>query len=581
MPRSLTDSRWHETKVEAAAANALASALGVSPLLARILAARGFTEEGPATLFLSAPLDSLADPARLAGLPEAVELLAEAIRKGRHIRIYGDYDVDGVAGVALLVRALSTLARPPHGLAGGQVDWYIPHRLEEGYGLHAEAVQQAAEAGVQLLITVDCGAGAEKEVALARRLGLEVIITDHHQMEEEIPQAAVINPKRRDCPYPFKELAGVGVAFKLLCGLASRLGLPPEAPFHFLDLVALGTIADVAPLLGENRVLVKHGLELMNGSRKEGLRALAREAGISTSRRITSGQVAFGLAPRINAAGRLDHAQAGVRLLLTQDEAEASQLARELSARNAARQQEEGRTLDQAQAMLAADAQAASSKVILLAREGWHPGVIGIVASRLLQRYHRPCLLVALDGSVGKGSGRSLPAFDLWEALHSCRHLLTRFGGHPLAAGFGLEAARVPELREAMNELGERRLAESDLVRSLEVEAAVHPAALSRQVVEELQSLAPFGAGNPVPVLSCSGVRVASVSRVGGEGRHLRLLLVGDSENRGQLKAMWFERGELAERIPVGGEVDLCFTAQLEQWRGETSVWLRVLDVSA
>ncbi len=565
--RSLTESRWLLKDANEAAWRGLCERLGISALTAKALVCRGLTEVDAASLFLDHDLTRLADPFEMKDMDRAVTMVEAALARGAHIRIYGDYDVDGVCATALLVRALGGL--------GGKVDWYIPHRIDEGYGVNEEAIRQAQSEGVELLITVDCGSTALGPVALARELGLEVVVTDHHQPETELPEAPVLNPCRGDCAYPFKELAGVGVAFKLVSALAQRRGLS-EAEFRFLDLVCLGTVADVVPLLGENRLFVQHGLHHIAKSRKVGLKALMEVAGVGKNGSVTVRDVAFGLAPRINAAGRMEDARGAVELLLTKDMEKALQLANQLSQHNDARRAEERQTLAEAEEMVAASVDLAREKVIVLGSERWHPGVIGIVASRLVERYHRPALLVAISEGIGKGSGRSIGAFNLWEGLQKCADVLTRFGGHRFAAGFGLAADRINELRVKLNQVASEQLTEEDLLRQIEVDAEAELEELSVDTAAELQRLAPFGMGNPSPMLVTRRAMVEEINRV-GDRSHVSLRL--RSKNGTTLGAIWFRAGELGEELAVGSMIDVCFRPKLDEWNGNARVQLVVEDI--
>ena len=538
-------------------------------MTARALVCRGISELGQARAFLGHDLEGLIDPFRMKDMDRAVAAVDAALARGARIRIYGDYDVDGVCATALLVRALKGL--------GGKVDSYIPHRIDEGYGVNEEAVRQARAEGVDLLITVDCGSTAVAPIALARELGMEVVVTDHHRPGDELPEAPVLNPCRDDCGYPFKDLAGVGVAFKLVAGLARARGVPEGDELRFLDLVCLGTVGDVVPLLGENRLFVQHGLRQLATSRKVGIRELMRAAKVSQERPVKARDVAFGLAPRINAAGRMEDAQAAVRLLLTGDRGEAQALAAQLSEHNEARRAEERKTLEEAEAMVASGVDLDREKVIVLGSEGWHAGVIGIVASRLVERHHWPCLLVAIADGIGKGSGRSISAFNLWEALRECASALTRFGGHRYAAGFGIEAARIEELRRRINEVAQERLSADDLVRQIEIDAEVALEDLTLEAVEELNRLAPFGMGNPTPMLVARGVRLDEVRPV-GDGSHLSLKLRG--EGGGAVGGIWFRSGALREELESAGRVDVCFRARVDEWNGTVRVQLHVEDVA-
>jgi single-stranded-DNA-specific exonuclease len=614
--RSLTGARWVLKHADEEAARRLSQVLGVSAVTARALVCRGVAEVGAAQAFLRDAAETgapnLHDPFAMKDMDRAVAVVESALGRGARIRVYGDYDVDGVCATALLVRALSGLAeheptslasREPQRLAGDAdtrsasvVDWYIPHRVDEGYGVNKEAVLQAKDDGVELLITVDCGSTAVGPVAVAREHGMEVIITDHHRPDGRLPQAPVLNPWRDDCGYPFKELAGVGVAFKLVAALGRARGLGDEQALVFLDLVCLGTVGDVVPLLGENRLFVQHGLQRLANGRRAGIRALievsgvgGRRAGAQSGASLQVRDVAFGLAPRINAAGRMEDARAAVSLLLTRDPAEARSLAAELCAHNDARRAEELKTLEEAEKMVGLDVDLSHERVIVLASERWHPGVIGIVASRLVERYFRPVLLAAVADGTGKGSGRSIGTFNLWEGLHECADLFTRFGGHRYAAGFGIEASRLPELRRRINEVADRVLTSDDLTRRIEFDAEVGPSDLTVAAAEELDRMGPFGMGNPAPLLVARGLQVQEVSRV-GDGSHLSLRLKHQSGE--MLRAIWFggaricERsrdsgsGEAGEVLATGQSVDVCFRPKVDEWGGSRRVQLQVSDIA-
>jgi single-stranded-DNA-specific exonuclease len=563
---SLTGCRWTIKPADEEAVGRLVGQLRLSRLTARTLVCRGVSDPEEARQFLSQDLQALPDPFLMKDMDRGVALVEEALARGSLIRVYGDYDVDGVCATALIVRALRRL--------GAKVDWYIPHRIDEGYGVNEEAVRQAKEEGVGLLITVDCGSTAVAEVALARQLGLEVLVTDHHRPEAQLPSAPVLNPWRADCAYPFKDLAGVGVAFKLIAAVARTRGLPEGAEFAFLDLVCLGTIGDVVPLLGENRLLVQHGLHRIGRSKKPGITALVEAAGIDAG--VGARHVAFGLAPRINAAGRMEHAEAAVNLLLTADRAEAQQLAAYLCEQNDRRRAQEQEIAAEAHELVAREVDLSREKVIVLASERWHPGVIGIVASRLVERYHRAALLIAVSEGVGKGSGRSIAALNLWEALRECAPLLTRFGGHHYAAGFGVNAERVPDLRRRINEVADQWLTEEDLVREIAADSEADLSDLSVDAVGELSRLAPFGMGNPAPLIVTRSLEVCETTQV-GNAQHLALRLRADSDHPAE--AIWFGQGPLGDRLPQGACVDICHRPRLDEWQGNVRVRLHVEDM--
>ncbi len=570
--RSLTGAHWEIKAADEAAERRLRAELGVRRTTARALVCRGIADAAEGRRFLGHDLAGLVDPFEMRDMERAVAAVEGALKTGERIRVYGDYDVDGVCGTALLVRALAGL--------GGEVDWYIPHRVEEGYGVNEEAVRRAGAEGVKLLITVDCGSTAVSEVGLARELGMEVVVTDHHRPGRELPEAPVLNPWREDCGYPFKELAGVGVAFKLVSALARRQGLPEGAEHRFLDLVCVGTVGDVVPLLGENRVLVQHGLERLAKTNKLGIAALMAASRLggrgAASRPVGARQVAFGLAPRLNAAGRMEDARAAVRLLLTKEAEEARVLAEELCEQNDRRREEERQTLAEAEEMVAEGVDLGRERAIVLASERWHAGVIGIVASRLVDRYHRPVLLIAVREGEGKGSGRSVAGFNLWEGLGECASCLTRYGGHHYAAGFGVKEEQIGELRRRINEVAEKRLAVGDLVRRIEADGEADLGEMEPEAVDELNGLGPFGVGNPRPVLVTRELKVEEARRV-GDGSHLALR-VRDGSGMG-VGAIWFGEGGLEGKLPAGRRVDVCYRPRIDEWGGQVRVRLQVEDV--
>lgn len=544
----------------------LADNLGLGSLTARILACRGVTDLPAARAFLASRLADLPDPFLMQGMSKATARLATALEQGEKIAIHGDYDVDGISGTTLLVDVLRQL--------GAQVEYHIPLRLKDGYGLSAEALQLAASHGVRVAVSVDCGVSAVAEAKLARELGLDLIITDHHQVPEIRPEAlAILNPHQSDCAFPAKELAGVGVAFMLLVGLRKVLrdrgyfqGRKEPDLRLGLDLVALGTIADIAPLQGLNRTLTKLGLQLLNESRRPGVQALREVAGV---KEVSCSAVGFRLAPRLNAAGRLEDAALGVQLLLTESVAEAKELAALLDGFNRERQTLEQETLRQAVERLEGLSNDLHS--IVLADERWHPGVIGIVASRLVERYGRPTVLIALDEGKGKGSGRSIRGFHLYQGLAACAGHLLGFGGHEYAAGLSIEMERVEDFARNFEALAKSRLTADDLQPQLWHDGEVLIEELGEREVVSLEGLAPFGAGNPEPCLVLRGVRVQQLQPV-GEG-HLRFTA---RQGGYSLACIAFGLAERAAQLQ--GEIDLLGVPGLNEWRNQKTVQLRVKD---
>jgi single-stranded-DNA-specific exonuclease len=518
-------------------------------------------------------MEHLHDPFALAGMEAALARVAGAVRGGETILVHGDYDVDGICSVALLARVLRAL--------GGTVVPFVPHRLHDGYDLGRAGVRAAVEAGAGLILTADCGIVAHEAVAQAAAVGVDVVVTDHHMPDAGLPAAvAVLNPNRADCPYPFKGLAGAGVAYKLCQALVRVLGGSEDALRWHLDLVALATIADLAPLTGENRVLTHFGLRVLRESRNPGLRALLASAGMDSAEPLTAGSVSHGLGPRLNAAGRMGAAERGVRLLLTADEREARALAAEIEEENRARQRVDRDTLAQALDQLERDFDPARDYGVVLAAEGWHPGVIGIVASRVVERIHRPTLLLSIDAEGGhaRGSGRSIPPFDLLAGIRSCAPLLTRFGGHHQAAGLELEAARIGDLRAAFAAAARAALAPADLVARVPVDAELPLAEASAAFHAMLRRLGPFGLGNPTPVFVARGVRVEGHPQVVGQG-HVRLRLRQDGA---LLPAIGFRLAPRLEEVDVtAGPLDVAYQLQENRWRGSVTLQARLVDFKA
>jgi single-stranded-DNA-specific exonuclease len=559
------EAAWDE-----AAAVRLARELSLHPLAARVLAARGLGDSAGAERFLASRLSDLPDPFAMKGMEAAVERIARALDRGERICCYGDYDVDGVTSTALLAGFLRA--------AGGEVVTYTPHRLVEGYGLNVQAVRRLAGQGVRLLVALDCGITGVEEVRAAAALGVDSVVVDHHTVPVELPAAvAILNPHQPGCAYPDKGLAAVGVAFALAMALrrrlreAGRFGVARPEPNlrEALDLVALGTIADVVPLTGANRILVRWGLEELACERRPGVRALKRVAGLAPGAPVTAGQVGFRLGPRINAAGRLDDAGRGVRLLLSADEGEARALAEELDAENRSRQEIERQMLEEARAE-AEERVRAGARGLVLWRQGWHPGVVGIVAARVAERFHRPAVLVGLEGGAGKGSGRSIEGFHLYDALAACAGHLVRFGGHRHAAGVTVEAAALGPFREAFERHAAERLAPGDLVARCRIEGRLGAGEITERAALDLERLAPFGAGHPEPLFAISG-RPARARTVGAGGLHLKLAF-GPG-----LDAIGFHMGE---RLAIcQGEVEAAVALSFDEWDGARRLQLKLRDL--
>lgn len=567
MARPYQPRRWVTAPADPAGCLALAGALGISPVTAQVLWNRGLTTPAAARAFLAAGLDALHDPYRLQDMEKAVHLLRQRVAARRPVLVWGDYDADGLCATAIAVQTLTWLGCP--------VAYHIPHRLEEGYGLSLAGLERARDQGWDFILCVDNGIAAVAEAEAARRLGITLVVTDHHEPGPALPPAAaVVNPRRPDCPYPFKGLCGAGVAFKLAQAL---LGDDPRL-LDLVDLVALATVADVVPLLDENRALVREGLARL--CRRPGTRALLAVAGLAPDVPPTAQQVAFALAPRLNALGRLGDARDGVRLLLTADPAEAEDLAQRLDAENRSRQAVENQILAEALALWEQQPPHVRDHAAVLAAPGWHPGVVGICAARLVEATHRPVVLLAVADGVAKGSARSIPGFPLHRALYECRDLLTRFGGHAAAAGLTLPAQNVPALRERLCALAREWLGPDDRVPKLAVDAWVAPDQITPQLVDELARLEPFGHGNPPPVLALAGAQVVEGRAVGRDAQHLKLrvragLAVYDAIGFGLAQDGAPGAGGLAPGQPVA----LAFAPEWNEWNGRRQVQLVLADL--
>ncbi len=593
-----------EDPVYCSAAETLCRELGITHLTARLLCNRGYTTAEEAELFLHNDERVWHDPMLMADMEPAVERVLNAVQDGEKIAIYGDYDVDGVTSVTSLYLYLTGL--------GADVTCYIPNRLGEGYGMSVGAVDQLAEMGVTLIITVDTGITAHNEIAHAAARGMDTVVTDHHECHAEIPLCtAVVNPHRPDCPYPFKELAGVGVVFKFMCACeAVRIGCTAGEALviigrQMIDLVAIGTIADVMPLTDENRFIVSRGLTMLDHTERLGLVALLEAiSGSGNSRpvvtpatpvkkprrKVNSGLVGFGIAPRINAAGRIAHAMKAVDLLLADTVERAEALAEELCAINAHRQTEENRIAEQAYAMIEAQLADAAAEnlpppsVIVLEEDGWMQGIVGIVASRITEKYGLPSILISFEGAVtdapspydiGKGSGRSVKGLNLVDALADSKDMLIRFGGHELAAGLTIRRADIPDFRERINAYAADRLTEDMTAVRFEADCEAEMTDLTMQLAEELEQLEPFGVGNQTPLFILRDAVVQKVIPLGA-GKHTKLMIYRDGQI---LQAIWFSKSTAALPFVAGDTVDILFQLNINDYQGVRSLQLIVQDM--
>jgi len=572
--------RWHVRPHDAAAVAALERSAGVPSLVAALLVARGVTQPDAVKAFLSGGLTDLRDPETLPGVPEAADRILAAVKAGRQIVVYGDYDADGMTATAILVGCLEALDANPR--------WYVPNRFEEGYGLNAEALEKLAAEGASLVVTVDCGIASVAEAARARDLGLELIVTDHHSFADTLPEAHVlVHPRLPGTAYPFGELCGAGVAFKLAWAIATRASgskqVTPrlrEMLLRGIGLATLGTVADVVPLLDENRIIVRRGLECLRTRGGPGLAKLLELASLHEKRTLESEDVAFRLAPRLNAAGRFGEAAKGIELLTTADAARAESLASYVHELNTRRETEERSILLAATKQALEQFDPEADAALVLADRGWNAGVVGIVAGRLAERFHRPVVVIAQgahEGLVASGSVRSVPGFDVHAALMPCRGLLVTCGGHAAAAGLRVEEGRIDEFREAfVAEVASRMPAELRRAQ-LALDGETTLAGLSLHAVEQIEQLAPFGQGNRRPVLCASRVALAEPPRaIGGGGRHLSMRLV---QHGTKIRGVAFGGAEWLPHLPPPGQpFHVAFKPKINEFQGRRTAELELVD---
>ena len=555
---------------DAAQAASLARVLGVSPILAALLISRGYDDASSARSFLTPNNKQIHEPFLMLGMREAVARLEQAIDNQEPILIYGDYDVDGTTGTAVLLRALKLL--------GAQTGFHVPHRFTEGYGIQQAALERARNEGYKLVVSVDCGIRAHEPLYWARDNGLDVIITDHHLPDGDQgspPALAVLNPNQVGCNYPDKHLAGVGVAFKLVHALFRERGRESQVA-AFMKIVAIGTVADVAKLVGENRAIVALGLKDLAKARNPGLRALMEVAGCGDGKGMTAYDLGFRLGPRINAAGRMDAAKAVVELFDTRDTEEARRLAIHLDTRNEERKVVQQQIIDLAVAELA-DNGKQGSHVAVIAGEGWHRGVIGIAASKIAERINRPCVVFSIEGNVAHGSGRSIAAYHLLDGLTSCADLFEKFGGHSHAAGVTIRPERIDQLRERLNQHAASCLTADDLEPSVTIDMELRAEDVTFGLTKELQSMEPYGAGNTRPVFCSRGLRLVSEPVV-MKDRHLKMRLAG--ANNRPLEALWWNCIEPGQQTPeLKGSIELAYTIETSVWNDEIKVQLNVADL--
>ncbi|MDI9570032.1 MAG: single-stranded-DNA-specific exonuclease RecJ [Pseudomonadota bacterium] len=566
--------RWRFAPGKEDITRELARELGILPVISKILMSRDIQNLDDARRFLFPSLNDLHNPFLMRDMKKAVQRVIQAIARKEKVVVFGDYDADGITSTAVLLRFLRPLLP--------EIDYYIPDRIAEGYGLNRNAIDVLQRRGVGLIITVDCGVSDREEVQYALTRGMDTIILDHHEVPEELPPAAaVINPHRRDCPFPFKDLAGVGIAFNFIICLRGRLR---EAGFwtkrnypnlkEYLDLVALGTIGDISPLVDENRIFTKIGLELITEERRVGLKALKEICGIETQA-IDSNRASFCLIPRINAAGRVGSPAAAVRLLLTDDLDDARELARLLDGYNRQRQAMERSILEEILAEIDQTMDPLSRSALVFASSNWHPGVIGIVAARLVDRFYRPAMLISLNNGIGKGSGRSILDFNIYQGLKKCDSLLLSYGGHQYAAGISIREEHIGDFRRLLEKVIREDVQPGNMISQTAIDAQCQLRDVNHELLNQMTMLAPFGSRNPEPILCVRNVNVAATNVVGNN--HLRLRLHGDGVS---CNGIWFSKGHLARHLTSGTTSDIAFTPQFNHWNGISEIQLKMRDIS-
>ena len=535
---------------------------GLPPLMTQLLYNRGITDPTQIDSFLTADENLLNDPFLLPDMEKAVARISDALLSGERIAIYGDFDADGMTATAVLTEGLSSL--------GGQAIPYIPHRIEEGYGLNHAALKRLRKEGVSLVVTVDCGISNAPEVATAQSMGLDIVVTDHHTVPPQMPQAiAVVDPKRADSRYPFPKLAGVGVAFKLLQALFTSWGKDGNMD-TFLDLVALGTVADMEPLLGENRYLVKQGLDVLQNTNRLGLREIAKCAGVTLSA-VDPQVISWVLGPRLNASGRLEHAIVGYEILVTDSIEEAQRLASVLERNNEKRQRLTEVALAKAREKLIA--KGTDSPILMLSDKDFPSGVVGVIAGRLAEEFYRPVIVLEQGKEWSKGSARSIPEFDIVAALTDCSNLLSRFGGHPMAAGCTVATENLEQLHECLLGIAANKLSSLDLRPMIAIDAEIPLSSLDGKTFQTMQNLAPFGYANPYPTFISRGIQVVKHHNVGNNGKHLKLKL---REGDATWDGIAFRLGNLADEITP--QLDIVYNLEVDQWAGGNTLQLKILD---
>lgn len=544
----------------------LSKKINISPEISQILNNRGINDEKDAEIFMNPSLEYLRDPFLMKDMKKATERIKKAIENKERIYIYGDYDVDGVSSTSILYIYFKSIDYP--------VKYYIPNRLEEGYGINEDAIRKINNDGCDIIITVDCGITSVNEVRLANELGIDVIITDHHECQSDVPDAyAIVNPKQEDCNYPFDMLCGCGVAFKMIQALTDEEEFKTSM-FDYLEVVTLATICDIVPLIDENRIIVKNGLKLMKEGKNLGLRELIKVCGIETSK-IGSSHIGYSVGPRINASGRLGYSYLGVQLFTTDLEDEAKEIANILEAKNIERQMIESKMYKEAEDVISSGENYKDDKVLVIAKEGWQHGIIGIVASKLTEKYYKPTILLTIEGDEATGSARSIKGFSIFNALVSCKDLMNKFGGHEQAAGLALNAENIEELRKRVNEIADYNLSKDDLIENIKVEYELEEESATLDLVDNLHKLEPFGLSNPSPRFIMRDLLLNNIYKMGKNKQHLKLIC----ENEKSYECVGFNMAYLADDFQEGDKIDVLFQVDENNFNNERKVQFLLKDI--
>lgn len=555
--------KWQYYEQQTELVKQIAKEHNISELLARILINRGIVEEEAIRIFLNPKRDDFHNPFLMLDMEKATKRIIKAIKNKEKTIIYGDYDVDGITSITVLKQFLEE--------RGLDVDYYIPNRLEEGYGLNKEAVQEIAKKEYTLMITVDCGISGIEEIDLANSEGIETIVTDHHEQLDTLPNAyAIINPKRKDNTYPFRGLAGVGVVFKLIQALSLELGLDEKEYLKYLDIVCIGTISDIVPLINENRVIAKLGLMLVKCTKNIGLRELIKETGYKN---INSTMISFGIAPRINACGRMGRQEEALQLFLAKDVEKAKEITKHLEKYNVERQETEKSIFKQAMQKLEKE-ELENISSIVLAGENWHHGVIGIVASRITEKYFKPTILICIEGNEGKGSGRSIPGFDLHQALVDSSKFLKKYGGHEMAVGLSLEKDKINDFKKNFEKISENKNVKQ-LIPVINIDCEIMKKDLNKETIEQIKLLEPFGEMNKQPLVVYKNLKIVSIRSL-SEGKHLKLMLKDDNET---INAIGFNLGELANEYLIGDKIDIVGILETNTYNGQEQIQINIRDI--